>query len=850
MPATRRSRRRSLCLAAALVAAGGSAVAAHAAAPVGPAAPAAAGSAAVTGVAAGDVRVEGRVLDATTLEPIAGAVVYVGDWRALCDKDGRFFLMLPPGRWNVEAAARRYLSASSPVDACAGCGPDLEILLPPAHHVEEHVTVSASANGGSDLAATTPVRPTEVLNAAGAFENVFRVLQLLPGVSGTGDVSSRLSVRGGGPDQNMTVMDGVEVHDPYRLYGLVSAFNPETVEGFELSTGAFSARYGDRLSSILTVDTRRGTSSTLATGSVGLSLTDGNAIVEGRLPGQAGSWLLAARRTWYDLVAERFTDDDLPSFDDLQAKLVLDLGSGRSLTLGGLRSRERADIAFDDDFEKGLFDTKTKNDLGSIGLLLPLGTWGSWRTVAALYDSTDAFDLSGEFRNEGRRSNAPYDDVGFGFDAVTASLDRRVRDRSLRQELTFRPLASHVASAGFELHDLETRERLHVELPGRPDEGLRRMVYSYDAAPTHLRYGAWLLDRFPVSSAVDLELGLRFDESRLNRKGELTPRVSLGVRPAPGTRLRAAFGLHTQSPGYEKLRQADYVLDLAHDGPRSLENEKALHAILGVERDLAEGVSVRAEGFYKRFRDLIVGRQETEREVSERLALYDYPPALAGSIPRHAMITDEPENGARGRAYGFDVFLTKRAASSSTRLSGWLAYTHTSANRRAYGRTYPFEYEQPHALNLVANVRVNQRLELSFTSRLASGFPRTKPLGVSVSGLLDLDDADGDGRTIEVIPERDPEGRYVYAVDYGSIENLNGSRHPWYGRLDFRATFVPRWGKGRWRFYVDAINTFGRNNGFLVDELEHDPSSDRPRLVTKREGGFPFLPSFGIHARF
>jgi len=70
------------------------------------------------------------------------------------------------------------------------------------------------------------------------------------------------------------------------------------------------------------------------------------------------------------------------------------------------------------------------------------------------------------------------------------------------------------------------------------------------------------------------------------------------------------------------------------------------------------------------------------------------------------MITASPTNDGRGRAYGFDLFLAKRAVSSNTRLTGWLAYTFTSAHREAYGRTYPFDYEQPHALSAVASYRV------------------------------------------------------------------------------------------------------------------------------------------------
>ena len=107
--------------------------------------------------------------------------------------------------------------------------------------------------------ATQEVAPVQVLRTPGALDNVFRTLQTLPGVTATEEFGSRLAVRGGSPDQNLTVMDGVEIHDPYRLFGLTSAFNPEIIQRFELATGGFSVKYGDRLSSLLLVENRDGT---------------------------------------------------------------------------------------------------------------------------------------------------------------------------------------------------------------------------------------------------------------------------------------------------------------------------------------------------------------------------------------------------------------------------------------------------------------------------------------------------------------------------------------------------------------------------------------------------------------
>ena len=196
--------------------------------------------------------------------------------------------------------------------------------------------------------ATQDVAPVQVLRTPGALDNVFRTLQTLPGVAATEEFGSRLAVRGGSPDQNLTMMDGVEMHDPYRLFGLTSAFNPEIIQRFELATGGFSAKYGDRLSSLLTVENRDGTPRQRLAGSASLSITDANVVLEGGLPRRAtGSWLVTGRRTYYDLVAERITDNQFPGFADLQAKGVWEPAAGTTVTavrlaqpaVGGARDR-------------------------------------------------------------------------------------------------------------------------------------------------------------------------------------------------------------------------------------------------------------------------------------------------------------------------------------------------------------------------------------------------------------------------------------------------------------------------------------------------------------------------------
>ena len=455
---------------------------------------------------------------------------------------------------------------------------------PEEKRFEETVEVVAPGAAAASSPAELSVRPMAVMAVAGSADNVFRTLQALPGVAATTEFDSRLSVRGGSPDENLTIMDGVEIHNPYRLFGLTSAFNPETVEAFDLYTGAFSAKYGDRLSSLLVVENRPGSDASRLRGSTALSLTDANAVLEGRLPGNdKGSWIVTARRTYYDLVANSIADTELPAFGDLQGRVDWNLGAATRLAFFGLLSREATDAFIEDDRpgEQLTLATTARNDLGALELTTRLGPSLQSRTIASFYVNRDEIDAVAQLRNEARRSNAPSDEVGFGLADVDFTRELEVRDLALRQELTL-AASSHLLESGFELHELRTQTLWRIEGDRNPTanngssvQGGAGLPSDLDSAVDGARVGAWLVDRWQASPSVSLEGGLRFDWSGVNRRATLSPRLAATWRLDRATRLRAGGGFFTQSPGYEKLIQSDYFVDLSGELGRSLAHERA-----------------------------------------------------------------------------------------------------------------------------------------------------------------------------------------------------------------------------------------------------------------------------------
>ena len=337
---------------------------------------------------------------------------------------------------------------------------------------------------------------------------------------------------------------------------------------------------------------------------------------------------MTARRTYYDLVAERFVDMDLPSFNDVQGSVRWDAGGGRWLSVSGIRSREDTDATFDDDDtqEHGDFVTRARNDLVSGRFHAPFGGQFTSDTVAAWYENIDLLDVNALVQNTSQRTNAPGDGA-FGRADVIFDRTISVRDLSLRER---RRLAGRPAHG---------RGRRRAARPGHP-----RRVRRSAATATRRRATARARPAAPAcrtrstrrstrpgrrlaagpraghggpdaSSPASASTGATSTGGRRSRRA--WPRRCASTPPR---RLRAAGGLFTQSPGYEKLIQSDYLIDLSDGRALDLDSERAVHAILGIERDLAPGTPLRAEAYWKRFDRLIVGGLETEEELVARVA--------------------------------------------------------------------------------------------------------------------------------------------------------------------------------------------------------------------------------------
>lgn len=840
----------------------------------------------------------GTITDAESGETIPGANVVLpatGDGVA-ADADGRYTLRAEPGTTVVQFSAVGYESAVREVTLTAAQPKTLDIALTPDVVALEQVEVAASRR--QPLRDTRPsitaVSPEQVQALPGAAEDVLRSLQTTPGVLAANDFSSQLIVRGGGPDQNLIILDDVEVFNPYRLYGVVSMFNPATVSNLTLYTGGFPARYGDRLSAALDVQSRDGDRDTTLGGSFNASLANANLVMEGKTGVWDGSWLVTGRRTYYDLVIGLLAREldavgentRFPNFADLQGRLTLRPADGHRIRIGGITSRDALDVAvegaLDDrgsEADRVAAEDLTRNDMAyatydwtpNPALNVQL-TASTYRNAGDLASAGNIVPRDGFDGSEIVAANDTINAASFAYDQSFL-----FRKHSLYQRATLEAPRQLIEVGGgvdwlettlqFDLDLNEVGRALFESFQQDSPFGVGAFPEQFDQGERYYRYHAYAQTRVELlSDRLFVQPGLRYDYYRLIDRSYLSPRLSASLRLTDETTLRAAWGRYVQSPGFEKLLDDPQAFDLSEDvGLQSLAAEASYHYVLGLTRWLNNRYQLRLEGYVKTFNDLIV---QDRGVVTRAVARFDDtqglprtdPDAYDVRVEDAVGLTTRPVNDADGRAYGLEVSLEKQRAAAGDRFTGWVSYAYAHATRsrtrqEAPGSriTFPFDYDRRHTLNVVVNTRLGSGWTLGTTFRLGTGFPYTPAVGAAPVVVRPLDVDDPEAEAAPTVLTNSDTGLVRFEPRYGDADNLNSARLPLYHRLDVRLSRAVNVFGLPGEAYLDVINVYNRANVLAYQYAaitDPDAPEADPRLERQPVTMLPILPTLGFNLRF
>jgi len=822
-------------------------------------------------------RVKGKV--ASEGNPLLGVNILVSELGTgtVTDENGNYLLEgIVPGNYTLRFSTvgfeTEFIKVKIIKNRTLLLNVNLKVKVIEVQQVE--VTDSGGQNQSDTRVSLINVKPNSARVLPGAVTDVFRTLQALPGVLAPNDFSSQLIVRGSGPDQNLIVMDDIEIFNPYRLYGVVSMFNPEAVSSINLISAGFPAEYGDRLSAVLNVGNREGTLTKNFAGNLNASIVSANLVLEGKNPfNLPGSWLINSRRTYYDLILEPFVKNSglveenvsFPNFYDIQAKFVIGPFKGHKFLLNGISSRDAVEVISGK--ERKTPDSvsvkdNTFNEVAGFAWHYSPSKKVLNKFIVSYYRNKGDANFAGEFLdpslNRDQFENTFPDTLGkflfnFGFNS-----NFTFRKISLEDKFLYFYGRGNEFDAGGGVDFIRTILAFNFQIDPQfqafidSNPNFRSSFNDLKDIRDYYRVHTYVQNKFNFSDVLYLFAGMRFDYYGILEKAYFSPRISLSYIFDEINTLRASWGIYYQSPGYEKLRDQNLFYDLSQNITNRLNAERAIHYVLSYERWLNNEWRAKIETYYKKFDDLILPKRVSGTTY--------YTELIPGKNPRYVdswtrpvpvqadSITQLPVNDSFGHSYGIEILLEKKNLDRDSKLDGWISYAFAIAERYEYNKWIPFRFDQRHTLNVILNYSVNDWMSIGTRFQYGSGFPINAAVGIKPRIILVDNDGDFLPETPEIAHRSDINGRETvnYDIDYGGPGNRFNSRRPEYHRLDVRLNFFAKFWGLDWTFYLDVINVYNRSNVINYDYFV----TEDLKLGKKATTMFPIVPTLGFNARF
>lgn len=751
--------------------------------------------------------ISGYIKDANSGETLVGANVTVKEEPAkgaISNTYGFYSLSLPPGQYTLIFSYLGYqdmeveleLSTDKRLNINLKSGIDLSEILVKAN--KENNNVEGTQMGTVDL----PIDQVKSLPSLLGEVDILKAMQLLPGVISAGEGNAGFYVRGGGPDQNLVLLDEAVVYNSGHMLGFFSIFNADAIKHATLIKGGMPANYGGRLSSVVDVQMKEGNDKHyIVEGGIGLIAS--RLTVQGPIIKEKSSFILSGRRTYALDIAQPFIrgtefEGTNYHFYDFNAKLNYRFSDKDRLFLSAYFGRDVL---------------RYRNKVRDFQFRLPYGN----TTVTLRWNHLFSDKL---FMNIA----AIFNDYDFQFDggqgAFAVGLVSGVRDGNAKIDFDFFPSYRHNLKFGINYTYHELTPNIAQATDGEVDlsNGLKPK-YAHESA-------IYLLDDFKVSDQFSINVGLRyavFDQlgpytssftGRVYQKNEHVVRYD-GLEP----RLSAKYTLDSESSFKAGFTYTKQYLHLVSNSTSTLPFDIWVPSTELVKPQ--ESIQY-ALGYFRNFKN---NQYETSVEVyyKDLQNQIDYGEYYVNNV------ADELESEfvfGKGWSYGVELFLKKRTG----RFNGWIGYTW-SRTRRSFpdindGEAFPAVYDRTHDLSIVANYKAGEKWELGAVIVYGTGNAFTP---VKNLYLIDQD----------------------FVVEYGT---RNSARMPDYNRLDFSATFHPnpqatKRFTSSWTFSI--YNAYNRRNPFfLFYNLGVDQEEGIGKASAFQVSLFPVIPSITWNFRF
>ncbi len=760
--------------------------------------------------------ISGYIKDAESGETVIAANIGIkGKNGMMSNQYGFWSVTLVEGMYQIVASHVGYKPAIISVNLTQDTS--INILLKNGTVNTEEVIVTSTRRENNVRAAqmgkiTLPIDQIKGIPAFMGEVDLLKVVQLLPGVRNAGEGSSGIYVRGGGPDQNLIMLDDAVVYNTGHLFGFFSIFNADAIKNVTLIKGGMPAQYGGRLSSVLDVSMKEGNNQKYQFEG-GIGLIASRFSVQGPLKKDKASFIVSARRTYIDALTKPFVKQGSQFygsgyyFYDLNTKINYKFNEKDRLYLSGY-------------FGRDVFDFR--NGKQSLQIKIP------WGNATGTLRWNHVFN-----RKLFANTTAVYNDYNFTFNGKQDNFDLKlasgIRDVTLKQDFDYYPASNHKLKFGW----LYTHHRFTPSVvSGQQDS----VVFNPQSAQIKFANEAaiYLQDDWDVSKKLKINVGLRYSnftqvgaykiyktdefqnrlDSTIYKRGQtvksyggLEPRLTLRYEINDRTSVKASV-----------TRNLQYIHLVSNSGT-TLPTDIWVPSTYKVKPQISW---LYAAGLFKNFKD---NTYETSVEVYYK-QMQNQIEYREGYTNNSLKDTEDDFTFGNGWSYGSEFFVNKVKG----RFTGWIGYTLSwtwgKFDNLNGGEKFAAKYDRRNDMSIVAMYELNKKWKFSSAFVYGTGSASTLPQRFYLIGG-------------------------VLSQQYS---NINQYRLPSYHRIDFSATLTPKKNERRklkteWVFSV--YNAYSRQNPyFIYYDQSGSPLDGTLKIQGKQVSIFPIIPAVTWNFKF
>ena len=728
--------------------------------------------------------ISGYVTDGTSSETLIGANILESRQQqgTTTNPYGFYSITLPAGETELSFSYLGYTTRQYRLELSKDTL--INVLMQDNNQLEEVVIVSDKAEAGITAtqmgAQEIPIAQIKNTPSILGEADVMKTIQLMPGVQAGVEGSAGLYVRGGGPDQNLILLDGVPVYNVDHLFGFFSVFTPEAVKKVTLFKSSFPARFGGRLSSVVDVRSNDGDMKKYH-GTLSIGLLSSKIQLEGPIIRDKTSFNISARRSYIDLIAKPFMpkDDKISYyFYDINAKINHKFSDRSRLFLNFYNGKDSYYFKTTDSSSSMYKDKMSLN----WGNTIATARWNYIFNQKLFSNTTVAYN---KYRMDA--NSTVYTKTNL-IESISESnyhsnYHSGICDWSYLIDFDYNPTPAHHIKfgAGYLHHDF--RPEVATSKIQEKEDGITKQDTLYNSISNSTiqahEVSAYIEDNFDIGSRLRMNVGLHLSMFRVQRRNyfSVQPRVSARYQLTKHTALKASYTKMSQYIHLLSSTPISMPTDLWVPVTSKIKPMQAHQYSLGSYYTGLPGWEFSVEGYYKQMRNVL--------EYKEGVSFLGSSSGWENKV----------EMG-KGRSMGIE-FMAQKTTGKTT---GWIAYTLAKSDRKFAigginnGERFPYKYDRRHNLSLVVNHKFSNRIDIGASWIFSTG--GTATIAEEVTAIIR--------------PGEDA----IQQKDY--IEKRNNYRLPASHRLNIGVNFNKKTKHGVRTWNISLYNAYNAMNPTMI----------------------------------